>query len=297
MNFIRLLVVMLYLLCLAFVFSAAVIESGLGLSNLSICYSAIIVCLVFYVGSKVVMYMFLVERAHALRAPYLRRTRDWIWLFGMIIVVTGFGSIAIIAFIFPLAEMSPEDGRCRIGLPLKVTIPLLTFDIVINVALTSIFVHHLGPLIRFESNVGGISGNPYMPSHIGGSLKRLFRKSKPRISVSSTLDGDWTTNLNHENMRAVEKLVWKSLIGAVVVMIPTVINLTLLYHWQGREQGWLCFTICTLDATWQVCVVHWLTVDPIEMDSRSMMIGMRDPRVAGDSASTSTVGTAIPLRR
>lgn len=46
---------MLYLLCLAFVFSAAIVESGLGLSNLSICYSAIIVCLVFYVGSKVVM--------------------------------------------------------------------------------------------------------------------------------------------------------------------------------------------------------------------------------------------------
>ena len=34
--------------------------------------------------------MFLVERAHALRAPYLGRTRDWIWLCSMILVLTGF---------------------------------------------------------------------------------------------------------------------------------------------------------------------------------------------------------------
>ncbi len=46
---------MLYVLCLMFVFSAAVIGSGLGLSTIKLCYSAIIVCLVFYVGSKIVM--------------------------------------------------------------------------------------------------------------------------------------------------------------------------------------------------------------------------------------------------
>lgn len=143
------LVLILFVLSISFVTSAAIVEAGLGLSSPSACHAAVIICLAFYVGSKVTMYVnsvvctfaelpvamvvpmmrlsltglyryvFLVERAHALRAPYMRRCRDWIWLAGMLTIGCGFGTIALCGFIWPIADMSELDGRCRIGLPLK----------------------------------------------------------------------------------------------------------------------------------------------------------------------------------
>ncbi|OCK98041.1 uncharacterized protein K441DRAFT_740930, partial [Cenococcum geophilum 1.58] len=133
MDFIRPIVVTLYMLAVAFVIAAAIVESGLGLCSFTICRTAILICLVFYVSSKVTIllysngntYILLVERAHVLRAPYLRRAHDWIWLARMIVVASGFGTIIVFAFIYPLTDLSTTDGKCRIGFPLKVTIPLL----------------------------------------------------------------------------------------------------------------------------------------------------------------------------
>lgn len=65
------------------------------------------------------------RRAHALRAPYLRRAHGWVRLARMIVVASGFGTITVFAFIYPLTDPSTTDGKCRIGFPLKVTIPLL----------------------------------------------------------------------------------------------------------------------------------------------------------------------------
>jgi hypothetical protein len=55
MNLTRILVLILYTLAICFVTSAAIVESGLSLSSPAICHSAIIICLAFYVGSKVTM--------------------------------------------------------------------------------------------------------------------------------------------------------------------------------------------------------------------------------------------------
>lgn len=91
-------------------------ETGLGLSYPRVCQTAIIICLVFYVGSKVIMYMprqrtldciqadmyrylFLVERAHAIRAPKLSRFKDWLWIASNLFIAVGFGSIAVCGFI------------------------------------------------------------------------------------------------------------------------------------------------------------------------------------------------------
>jgi len=55
MDFIRLIVVALYMLAVAFVIAAAIVESGLGLYSFTICRTAVLICLVFYVSSKVTM--------------------------------------------------------------------------------------------------------------------------------------------------------------------------------------------------------------------------------------------------
>ncbi|KAF2747746.1 hypothetical protein M011DRAFT_38172 [Sporormia fimetaria CBS 119925] len=206
MNLTSFLVFTCYALAISFVTSAAVVESSLGLSSPSVCHTAILICLVFYIGAKVAMYLFLVERAHAMRAPFVRRI----------------GSIAICGFRWPISEVSLQDGRCRIGLPLKITIPLLTSDVLINLALTAIFVYLLRPLLRFS--------NFWNAANSSGCLSKI-RRANHNSSRQQSLD---VYTVNESLQKSIEGLLWRTLIGSLLVMLPTVGNIATLYHGRPR---------------------------------------------------------------
>jgi hypothetical protein len=94
------------------------------------------------------MYLFLVERVHVVRRKrYSRRTNRW-YIINLAIIALGFGSIAVFSFMDPVAELSPVDGKCRIGLPFKITLPLLIYDVCINVYLTAHFVYFARPHVN-----------------------------------------------------------------------------------------------------------------------------------------------------
>ena len=191
---------------------------GSDLTNDRLCRGAIYLCLIFYIGCKVTMYVFLVERAHMLRL--MRRLADKVFLIGIFILVCGFGPIAILAFKVPVASVSKVDGKCRIGLPLPVTIPLLTYDVLINVGMMAMYIWLALPYL------GG-------RSFPGIKLRALgFRRNTIEFQSQGEL---------------LELFIWKGLYGAFVVILPTVANLVTLFRVHGREQGWLCFTICTID--------------------------------------------------
>jgi hypothetical protein len=176
-----------------------------------------------------------------MRAPYMRRTQDWIWLIGMLSIAGGFGSIAICGFLWPLADISSRDGRCRIGLPFKVTIPLLSFDVVINTALTATFIYLLRPLLRF----GGMANSAVPASLFSKGLRRILKRSARRRSMEM-----YPVNVHF--LTSIEALLWKTFIGSLLVVLPTVANLAALYSLHGRELGWLCLTICTFDSKFSV---------------------------------------------
>jgi hypothetical protein len=156
----------------------------------------------------------------------------------MLSIAGGFGSIAICGFLWPIADLSPKDGRCRIGIPLKVTIPLLSFDIIINTALTGTFIYLLKPLLRF----GGIPHSNALTSRFTQGLRKMLKADERRMSSD-------VYPMNQNFLKSIEALLWKSLIGSVLVMLPTVGNIAALYSLQGRELGWLCLTVCTFDGT------------------------------------------------
>ena len=187
------------------------------------------------------MYIFLTERAHALRAPYCRRLSDWVWLTSMTAIIVGFGCIAVVSFIYPIAEVSTKDGKCRIGLPLKVTIPLLAFDFTIIIGMTATFIYLLWPLLRFNS--GQASIRSYWLKSMRSAIPMMIK-----FTAHSAENGERTNAKTTRSLEAIEQLVWKSLIGALLFLVPTIGNLSLLLHMQGRELNWLCFTICTLDS-------------------------------------------------
>lgn len=60
MNCVRKIVVLMYIFGMMFIGASAILQNGFGLLTSSDCYGAAIVCLFFYIGSKVLLYLFLV---------------------------------------------------------------------------------------------------------------------------------------------------------------------------------------------------------------------------------------------
>ncbi|GAB7322850.1 hypothetical protein MBLNU13_g05411t3 [Cladosporium sp. NU13] len=265
-SFIRILVFLIYTFAITFVATAAILQSGLDLSTLPSCRAAVYICLVFYVGSKVLVQLFLVERAHAVRYRLKRRLQDWMWLVSVAIIVLGFGTIAGVAFAYPFADIG-DDFKCRIGVPRKVTVPLIIYDILINVALTAVFVVLLQPLLRFQEQqkaIGMHLADDDDKTQTKTSVPHIhdrLRSTESDIELTASTSQPISRIDAHPSVNSLKILVYKSLAGAVAIMLPTVINLGLLFRWKGQEQGWLCFTLCTLDVTWNVAVLHYLTVD------------------------------------
>ncbi|KAJ4351605.1 uncharacterized protein N0V89_006948 [Didymosphaeria variabile] len=222
----------LFLFAICFIFATVVVESGQSLASSNLCYSAIIICLVFYTTNKLAIYIFLLERARIVRAPFMRRYRDWLWISGMVIICGGFGSVAITGFIFPVDELSPIDGRCRIGLPRKVAFPLMCFDIGLNFLLTGLFIWLLRPVLSLH-RVNLVPGLLRKPTSQGRSTasEATLRYSRPHMY-----------NLNH----SIKVLLWKCLIGSTLVMLPTVGNMVTFYIMRGLS--------------WGVLIINWLTI-------------------------------------
>ena len=167
------------------------------------------------------------------------RHRDYIWLVGLFIMVGGFGSIAIVGYMSPVVELSHLDGRCRIGLPPKVSFPLLCFDVAVNFLLTGVFFWLLRPVLEFHGimNVRNCCGNLFSGKGRREKRRDEQHKSQEGQSIQSAM------NLN------IKALLWKCLIGSTLVMLPTVANMAQFYAMDSRELGWVCLTICTLDGT------------------------------------------------
>ncbi|PSK56453.1 hypothetical protein B9Z65_6077 [Elsinoe australis] len=285
-TFINSLVLALYFMSAAFVLSAAILQTGLTLNNPAACNAAVYCCVVFYFMSKGIIQMFLIERAHAIRAHKMSRSRDRLYLALLVAVVLGFGTIMITAFVWPISEVSGVDRICRIGLPLSVTIPMLTYDIVVNFALTWVFIWLLQPLNRKRMpSSGGImvhrrvsltsispsTGNTDIDADIGRpSSSRPLRQSQMDFSkddsvkeprnITNTIERNETMSTEladyhpadvvvSKNYKWVDRLIFKSMFGAILVLLPTIANLGLLTHVKGKEQ-----------VTWAVVILHWLTI-------------------------------------
>src|SRR5438045_2508345 len=97
---IRWLVICIYIVGILFISSSTILQYGFGLNVGPYCKTAILLCLVFYLSAKVLMYLFLVERARLMCLPLVNRKQDLLWLANMAMVVIGFGTIAVLAFIY-----------------------------------------------------------------------------------------------------------------------------------------------------------------------------------------------------
>jgi hypothetical protein len=234
----RLLVVTLYINALNFVAAAAILQTGMGMDSLSLCRAGTFVCGSFYLVSKVLMYMFIIERAHSIRAPYTRRVRDWVWYSWTLILVGAFCTLIVLSFIHPIADVDNLDLKCRIGLTRRTSIVLIFFDIFVNFSLTAVFLWLLRPLLAFHQ-----TSNPESTAYFRHRIAKLVLGTCAWVPLRLPQTEPYHAALNTNLVKAVEWLVWKTLAGTVGIVVPTIVNLSLLYRMDGREQGWLCFTM------------------------------------------------------
>lgn len=169
----------------------------------------------------------------------------------MIIISTGVGVVAGLALTFPMANLSTVDSKCRIGIPPKVTIPLLFVDVIFSLALTGVFINELVPLLSFL-------GKPAPPKKLSDWLScklwPLLRLKEDDARLLYPTTRRVLTNIN--------ALLWKSVLASAVAVIPSIINVVILIATKSREHGWVCLSFCSVDLALGVLIVHMLTVDP-----------------------------------
>jgi hypothetical protein len=167
----------------------------------------------------------------------MRRSRDWIWIAGYTLTIAGFSGILVVGLMHPLADISTIDGRCRIGIPRYVTLPLVLYDVGLNVLLTFVFVYLLSPLIRS----GPLPATAFPASRLTLCLGTRCQRSRNRRGVIPIDQG------NQHTAKTIEKLLLRTFVGSILVMIPTVGNMAAQTAYEGRELGWVCMTVCVFD--------------------------------------------------
>lgn len=172
------------------------------------------------------MYLFLVERVHVVRCRRYSRKSDRWYILNLGIIILGFGCIAVFAFIDPVADLS-SSGVCRIGVPLKITLPLLVYDVTINIYLTAHFVYFARP-----------------------QTKRWGSKAIFQMCEDPLFDQDTSIQsprLSPQKENTLKRLARRTLKGMCIVLVGTSVNLTILFYTRGHERDWMCFMICTID--------------------------------------------------
>jgi hypothetical protein len=149
-------VLLVYVDSYLFVASTSILQVGIGLTNqfpacefdhfwgdanyaepLHSCVFSFIVPRKYYtqyfypLTSKVIIYLFLIERVHIVRGGTKSRMEDKLYLFNLLGLIP-YCAIVILAIIFRYHALD-ENGHCYIGLRRESSFPLLIYDLIINV--------------------------------------------------------------------------------------------------------------------------------------------------------------------
>jgi hypothetical protein len=164
-------------------------------------------------------YIFFVERIHVVRAPFVNRRKDNIYLGCMTMIVIMYSSVAINSYINHVTELRASDGRCHFGIRGIVSIPFTVVNFFTDVVLTGVFFYLLRPVAQIPSirSFGSKDGHA---AH--GGTDTPARKD-------------------------IRTLLWKSIIGSLLIEIPTAANMIQFVITKGEELGMICLTICLVD--------------------------------------------------
>jgi hypothetical protein len=205
-------------------------------------------CLVMYAAAKLALYvgaireqgddtnhhraLFLLERVRIVRAPFLERSRDYIWITGAVTTICGYPALLCYELVRPRAVLSREDGICRIGALPVTSETMMAFDVAINVTFTVAFVWQLRKLFS----------SPITQSPSTGGLRRTSLHPLP-VWEKYGLSTGRTSSEN--NLRL---MLIRNVIGSVLILITTVTNVVTFLTRGFAMMAHACLLMCLTDS-------------------------------------------------
>lgn len=174
LNYGRFMVILLYTLSWSFAVTSAVVVSTNN-NNIISCTLGMLSCDIFYAGSKVVIYAWLIERIYLVTAVRTPRFKTFQYRLHLVMLCP---YIAIFALMLSFRNIYLEpNGTCTIGLQLIASIPLLVYDFLLNFYLTWLF---MSPLM----NVGLTSKASWKKSRLYKLARRTLVASIVSLLIS-----------------------------------------------------------------------------------------------------------------
>lgn len=282
MSGVRVLIIACYISAMAFIFSLTVMLNTSGLDTYRNCHGTIIVCLTFYFATKACMYLFLVERAHAIRGSHRPRFRDWVWVTGMLINLCCLSTMGGAAYALPYAGFSHSE--CIIGFHPTLIVVVAGVDVFINLALTALFLSLLYPALRFRRQQRA----RLQASNLPNAYSSTVELTDSQVSISSDppkqspLVNSFSASPSppkHKPDR-LARVFKRMVLGMVFVLIPTIANIAAITIVHGHEKSWMCVTSCTVDGRWKLAsMVHELELTSnsiLASSSRTLVDSRRD---------------------
>lgn len=143
----------------------------------------------------------------------------------MLFLLAGLITLAILFYIAPIATVSPTDGKCRIGFPLRTTVTALTWDVVMNILLSGVFCYLLYPFLVDQSHL----------------------VNQPECYRRRCIDRGQSCRHQNSTFSKLRTLWDKTIIGSALMMFATAANIFVLLKMEGHEIIWYCFLTCPLD--------------------------------------------------
>ncbi|KAL3419309.1 hypothetical protein PVAG01_09531 [Phlyctema vagabunda] len=146
------LILAIYCDSILFVIVTSILTNGFGLNtSQNTCSAAIWLCLIFYMSTKILIYYLFVEKVHVVNAVAKPRMKSKLYIFNCFGMLVPYCIVAILNFVFRIARFT-EEGVCIIGMERKAMIPLIIFDVIVNVYLTVLFIIPLRKQHSYQNN-------------------------------------------------------------------------------------------------------------------------------------------------
>ncbi|KAI8083125.1 uncharacterized protein BX664DRAFT_339869 [Halteromyces radiatus] len=220
-NYGRILVLLLYTSSWAFCITSAILVSTNN-NNMVSCTLGMMSCDVFYAGSKVIGYAWLMERVHIVTNTKTKRLKTCVYRFHLALLCP-----YIIIFVLMLTFRNiylTDDGKCIIGLQFIASIPLMIYDFMLNLYLTWLFMR---PLM----NVGRNSRMDWKRSRLYRLARRTLVASVVCLLVSFI--NVFVVVLTHGNERGLVCLTMCTV--DVTVNVMTVHWVTSNHHGKNKD--------------------------------------------------------------
>jgi len=276
-TYARGLVVALYVISWAFSLCAAMLVETNNYNELS-CTMSIYSCIVLYASSKIIIYLFLMEKVYVVtavgttRVNFLVRkthTNTHTHTHTHTPFHTPLLSLPSFFSLFPFANTHATMKEVRVSIKCltkekkkKNCPPSLDQLYRINIALLVPFLAIFCLMMVYRISDLQQDGLCYIgllpPASVTLILYDIFISSwltilfiRPLTSSTSMLQGPSKSRLRDVARR--------TLVGSLVSLLLSTANIFTLVLFRGQERGLICLASCTVDVTLNAMSVHWIT--------------------------------------